>query len=250
MKSAIVLFGFVVWSVFSIPKFSDLTTGERGNRIDTLLVDEYDGSELFLSIQYRYIKGDTATSNILMKEQEDFLKSMGLPTSGLEEFHGVTENNMDLAELDKHYALAVEKLNGHKYQKLYRQVCSQIIIKRVCTRYYSLKDSIYFSRKLDYYLDEMRKSNGVNLGLIYAGLLKLKRHQSKQYFCSKIDNLLPYSDSLSKGSESNYMQIKNNDQSVLTPVDLFIFNDQKQRAQFDKEMMLRIADLKNKSCNL
>ncbi len=247
MKTILVLIVSLLYSVFITFNYPFLDIKIYQHKNDTLVNDEYNASDLFLSIKYKYIEGDTMMSNRLMKEQVDFLTKMNLPVSSLDENNRYSAE-IDLVNIDENYEQTTEELNGNKYQNLYRQVCSQVIIKKICAKYNSLKDSVYFSKRLEFYLDEMRNSGGINVPLVYAGILKLKRHGNSQDYCSKLNKLVSYTDSLVKNRKNEFVETVNYQQKEKDPISLFVMEDQKERIAIDEIFLSKINRISEKLC--
>ncbi|MGA0560035.1 hypothetical protein ACO2Q8_25460 [Larkinella sp. VNQ87] len=150
-----------------------------------------------ITLQYRfdYIKGDSAKSAILLKEQELFLKKMGLPHSGISSLYS---NKRFEQDLDINYIQTVEKLKNHKYKNLYRQVCSQVLVKYYC------ENKSTNAEKIEYYLNEFTETGGINIGLIYIALLKIKNFAHSIDLCEYLNKNISYCSDLIKEQESDF----------------------------------------------
>ncbi|WP_247237410.1 hypothetical protein [Telluribacter sp. SYSU D00476] len=213
---------------------------------DTLSNEEIDLRGLFLTIQFEYDKESEVRSDSLMQDQINFLKSVGLPTSGIEDIQGRYDQN--LTSLDKEYAANLKKIKGESYRKIYRQVASQVLIKHIC-----LSPAMYSSkqerdRKLVYYLSEMKEAGGLNIELICASFTLLQESKEKGKVCESLHSFIPYCQWIVSNQEGDIKHLQQNLEKDPNPVEQFIFDDISKRILKNKKYIHYLTNLQNNTC--
>ncbi len=216
---------------------------------DSMPTDTMDVGSIFLSFRYRIDELDTAKSSKLLQEQREFLMQYNLPIDGLEEIKNPSK--YDYVTLSQGYDVTVKKLWNHPFRDLYRQVCSQVLIKRICSQKSTKIPSLQFgSSRLRFFLGEMMDSEGINIVLIYASCLKLQSINKDSSLCQDYKSWLAYGEKILAihKSEVRSMEIQNRYQS--DELDSFILSDQKNRLDVDGEYLHKIKAATDEVCRI
>jgi len=183
----------------------------------------------------------------MQKRQEVFLKKLGMPISGEEEMR--TNMHYDFEELDRTYKTTLERLAGQGYKDLYRQVCSQLLVKNYCakniTSEYNLK---YPNNKLKFYLDEMKNTKSTNIGLIYTSFIKFQYKNNQNQLCNAIKSYLPFLyDTLTEAKIdlTDFSDLMKNDQDILLE---FMLRQMNTKYLSDKQYVEKIERMGKKAC--
>lgn len=216
---------------------------------DTLLTEDVDASDIILSFKFAYHESDTAENRRLLEEQSRFLRAHRMPTNGVEELRGY--NTRDHKKLIKEYRMVLDSLSGHKYRDLYAQICSQIIIKYLCSE--NIMAETHLSppnNKLIYFLSEMKNYNGINIGLIYTGFLKLQYLNRKDSVCYSVKEYISYASHLLNEKEQEVKAMGETQNVAASDVDKFILNELTRRLEIDREYVDKLNILQVKSCQI
>ncbi|GAB3170891.1 hypothetical protein [Telluribacter humicola] len=213
---------------------------------DTLSNEEIDLEGLFLSLQFEYDKDNEVRSDSLMQDQIRFLKSVGLPSNGVEEIQGTY--SQDKVLLDKEYNSNLKKINGEINIKLYRQVASQVLIKHIC-----LSPALYSStrerdRKLVYYLSEMKEGGGLNIELICTSFTLLQESREKGQVCKSLQSLIPNCRRIVSDQERDINHLQQALKIDPNPVEQFIFEDISKRISKNKKNIKYLTKLQRTTC--
>lgn len=241
-KLLMVLFILILSMVNIVPCYSTISSVQT----DTILFEKVDASDFVLTYHFAFDKADTAKSNRMMQEQEDFLYKMEIPASGLEEVNA--REKFDFLSLIKNYSSNVKKLEQHQYLNMYRQAASQMIVKYLCSINCIAEANIQPPHnQIMYYMNEMKNSGGVNIGLFYTSFLKLQYNNSHKDLCEKLSEIIPYCQTLIKKQKEDFFGTS--EDANMNPVDIFIMKDQTARLKANNEYISEMEKMKSIVCH-
>lgn len=177
------------------------------NSRDTVIVERVDASDFILGFLYYYVEDDTVGTKKMQLEERTFLRFQRLPTEGIAEVRISSRLNMD--SLINNYSNALESLKDSPHRDLYRRVCSDMVVKYLCSENKIEEANLNPPHNaLIFFLNEMKESKSINIELIYTAFLKLQYANKPKDICHALSLYLPYFQKGVSGSEKQYSDFK------------------------------------------